>query len=83
VAGSRKFYLKSIARRWKREVEAATECVVLFFPFITVKVAKHVLGGKLPLRCKVYTTFRAEHFASGASSLDALRTLIDMGIEVY
>jgi hypothetical protein len=83
MAGSRKYYLRSVAHRWKQEVAAATERVILHFPFITTRAVEMVLGEKRPPRCEVYTRFEAQHFASGASSLDALKRLLDMGVRLY
>jgi len=83
VSGSQRFYLKSITRRWVSEIERAQERVLLFFPFLSPKTVKKVLGGKRPPCCEVYTLFRAEHFANGASSLDALKILLGMGVRLY
>src|SRR5438067_491053 len=83
VAGSRKFYFRSVARRWAKAVEAAPQRVVLLSPYITAGAVKVVLGGKRPPQCWVYTLFRAELFASGASDLDVLKGLLGKGVHLF
>jgi hypothetical protein len=71
-----------VARRWRRAIEAADR-VIIFSPFITLGAVSFVFGEKLPRQCDVYTVFRAEYFACGSSSLDALRHLLKMGARLY
>jgi hypothetical protein len=83
VTRSRKFYLGSVARRWAVEVEGAADRVAIFSPYITLEAVDLIFSGKRPPKCDVYTAFRAYYFVSGASSLAALRRLLDMGVHLY
>jgi hypothetical protein len=76
-------YLNSVHRRWAEEVERASDGVLLFFPFLSREAVEEVLGDTPPEGCRLYTQFRAESFASGASSLDAIRLLLERGVAVY
>lgn len=76
------FYLRNVARRWKREV-SGSDCVILLSPYLTSKTAEAVLKTTLGERCKVYTAFKAENFAAGASSIDTLIALQERGCEIY
>jgi PLD-like domain len=81
-AGQPELYIQeSIARRWEREVKAASR-VLMFSPYVTDPCAADVLlagGGRVEL----YTLFSARNFATGASSLDAVERLLFCGVEVY
>jgi hypothetical protein len=79
----RRFYFRSIVRRWQSEIAASKAQVSIFSPYLTSNTADIVLAGAAPDRCKVFTRFEAEDFASGASSLFTLRRLCERGFVVY
>ena len=76
------FYLRSVARRWKREV-GESDHVLLFSPYLTSRTAEAVLGTTPGGRCEVYTVSNAENFASGASSIHTLMKLREHGCSLY
>jgi len=76
------FYLRSVARRWKREVEGS-ERVLVLSPYLTSKTAEMVLRTTPGDRCDVYTVFNAENFASEASSIHTLMKLQEHGCSLY
>src|SRR4051812_12680474 len=78
-----RLYLQDVAGCWKEEVADANGIVKLFSPFITQEAVDHVFGAEGPLRCEVYTLFRADHFAKGASSLDTLKSLQERGARLF
>ena len=65
------FYLRSVARCWKTGVLGADRVVVLS-PFLTSTLAQDLLRLTTGKCFEVYTAFRAENFASGASSIQTL-----------
>jgi hypothetical protein len=76
------FYLRSVARRWKREVKGSERILVLS-PYLTSTTAEAILGTIPGDRCDVYTAFNAENFASGASSIHTLMKLQEHGCMLY
>lgn len=76
-------YLRSVIRRWKRDLGNASEKVLIFSPYLTSDTAELVLRSAPPEICEVYTLFSAEHFANGGSSIRTLRTLTKEGFPLY
>lgn len=72
-------YLRSIDRRWRKELGAQPPTALAFSPYITPTTGESILtkleGGK----CDVYTRFEADLFASGASSIATLKKLLHHG----
>src|SRR5690349_19158694 len=77
-----RLYLRSIAKRWKREAHAKVERMIFLSPYIT-GTAEFVLGELRDGGAEIYTTFSAETFLSGASSLKALKTCLRSGHALY
>lgn len=77
------FYLKSIDRRWKKEVALATEAVILLSPYLTSNTADLVLRQADPEITRIYTVFSFSNFALGASSLKTLKQLKETGIQLF
>lgn len=78
------YYLKSIDRRWKKEVRQATEKVIILSPYLTSETAELVLGNlELTEACEIYTVFSVKNFVSGASSLKTLKLLYQRGYKLY
>ncbi len=78
------YYLKSIDRRWKKELaKSSSEEVLVLFPYLTPKTASLVLKNTEGKCCEVYTRFEIENFASGSSSLKILKELLDSGFSLY
>jgi hypothetical protein len=67
------YYLRNISRRWKKEIEQATEKVIVLSPYITPKTAEIVLGDLANIKGEIYTNFSVKNFISGASSLKTLK----------
>lgn len=59
-------YLRSIDRRWRKELHEHVAGVLVFSPYITSKTADSVLGLVDEGQCEVYTLFEMDVFASGA-----------------
>jgi hypothetical protein len=75
-------YLRSIARRWKREARPDLERIRILSPYIT-RAADSVLRNVAAGAAEIYTRFDADLFASGASSLRSLKTLCLAGHNLY
>lgn len=76
-------YIKSIDRRWKKEVAGGACCNYILSPYITSKTAESVLSRSNGSDCKIYTLFSAELFCSKASSLKTIKNLIGAGHKVF
>ncbi len=76
-------FCKNYFPKWRVELRKAQEEVIIVSPYITAKVEalfpKDFTGRKL----RVYTSFHAHLFASGASSLDALEQLLLVGASLF
>ncbi|WP_081702962.1 phospholipase D-like domain-containing protein [Desulfuromonas sp. TF] len=77
------FYFRSIDRKWKKEISGVKGKLIVLSPYITSKTAELVLDKYSGEECDVYTTFKSESFISGASSLDALKSIIKMGLSLW
>jgi len=58
------------------------EKVIIASPYLTSTAAEAIIGAADPKTSTILTTFRAENFASGASSLTTLRELIGRGFNI-
>ena len=76
-------YLRSIDRRWKKELEKADGKVTIFSPYLTSSTAEAIITKVPSTNCEVYTRFSVENFASGASSIKTLRNLFDAGYALF
>lgn len=82
LAKLRVYLSTRIVPRWRREIQSGQRAL-FFSPYVTGRCADQVLlvaGGD---EVELYTVFRAENFASGASSLRCLQRLIEGGVKVY
>jgi phosphatidylserine/phosphatidylglycerophosphate/cardiolipin synthase-like enzyme len=75
-------YLRSIARRWRREANPDVERLQVLSPYIT-SAADSVLKNIGDGVAEIYTLFDAELFATGASSLRSLKKLHLAGHRLY
>ena len=78
-----KYYLRSIDRRWKKELEKASGRVLVFSPYLTSSTAESVLKNVKNESCEIYTRFSLEDFAAGSSSLKTLKHLAVRGFKLY
>ena len=76
-------YLRSIDRRWKKELETANGKVTILSPYLTSSTAEAIITKVPSTNCEVYTLFSVENFASGASSIKTLRNLFDAGYALF
>ncbi|MGJ8641038.1 MAG: phospholipase D-like domain-containing protein [Opitutaceae bacterium] len=76
-------YLKSIADKWRRAVKKSEGQVVVLSPYLTSRTADSVIERVEPKRCRIYTVFSIEAFASKASSLPTIRRLHDAKYSIY
>ena len=76
-------YLRSIDRRWKKELETADGKVTILSPYLTSSTAEAIITKVPSTNCEVYTLFSVENFASGASSVKTLRNLFDAGYALF
>lgn len=79
----RKFYFRSIHKRWIDEVSKATRRVIVFSPYVTSSLAESVLTKADPRILKLYTTVCLETFASGGSSVVSLLNLCEAGYKIF
>ncbi|MEA5596650.1 phospholipase D-like domain-containing protein [Rivularia sp. UHCC 0363] len=77
------YYLKNISRRWKIEVNKATDKVIIVSPYLTSKTAELIIDNSVDRQYEIYTVFSVQNFASGASSLKTLKRLSDRGCKLY
>jgi len=80
---SRNFYLRSVHKRWKQALTESEAQVIVCSPYLTPKAALTVIQSASPKRCTIYTRFSLEDFASGASSLRVLASLLKDGYSVF
>lgn len=80
---SRDFYLRSVHRRWQQVLATSQAQVVICSPYLTPRTALSVIRASSPARCNIYTRFSIEDFASGASSLAVLKSLLQEGYAVF
>jgi len=73
-------YLRSIDRRWKKEIISAKESIILLSPYLTSNTANLVLRNADPEITRVCTVFSFDNFVFGASSIKTLRQLRNLGI---
>ncbi len=76
-------YLRSIDRRWKKELEKISGKVTILSPYLTSSTAEAIITKVPSANCEVYTLFSVENFASGASSIKTLRNLFDAGYALF
>lgn len=74
---------QSIDLHWKEMLNDDVRAVYVFSPYITSNTAEEVLKKLKPNVCSIHTVFKAELFASRASSLRTLRALLDQGHHLY
>lgn len=74
---------KNIAVRWKAETAGDTEFTQILSPYITAPTSETVTRDLDPSTCDIYTLFSAETFASGSSSLKAIKKLFQQGFTLY
>ncbi len=80
----RRYYFRSIDRRWKQELERAGEQrVMVFSPYLTSRTAELVIGRAKAEKCEVYTVFSTESFVNRSSSLETVRVLLERGYGLY
>lgn len=78
-----KLYIEAkIGSRWIREIQSGDR-TYFFSPFVTGRTAERVLLANGHGHVELYTVFKAENFAAGASSLHCLQRLVKGGIKVY
>ena len=76
-------YLRSIDRRWKKELETANGKVTILSPYLTSSTGEAIITKVPSANCEVYTLFSVENFASRASSIKTLRKLFDSGYALF
>lgn len=77
------FGLSSVDRRWWRIISSAEAEVLVFSPYLTPKTAFAVASVPRGVPCSVHTVFDVHNFLTGATSVRALRHLIDHGIDLF
>ncbi len=76
------FYLKSIDRRWKKEIAKAQKSITFLSPYLTSNTANLVFQKSPPEIITVCTVFSFKNFVTGASSVKTLIQLKNMGIRL-
>lgn len=77
------FYLRSIDRRWKKEIASAEDAIIFLSPYLTSNTANLVLREANPKIIQIYTVFSFQNFVSGSSSIKTLRQLKNKGIQLF
>lgn len=73
---------KNAVRRWQTELSGHSTARV-YSPFLSASTCKAILRHCPPQSVSVHTLFSLENFASGSSSIRALRWLFDNGYSIY
>lgn len=76
-------YLKSIDRRWKKEIACAEKSIIFLSPYLTPNTANLVFKNANPKITRLYTVFSFQNFVSGASSIKTLRQLKKNGMQIF
>ncbi|WP_107668777.1 phospholipase D-like domain-containing protein [Cyanothece sp. BG0011] len=77
-------YIKSIDRRWKKEVKQATDKIFVLSPYITSRTADVILNNvKKTEICEIYTVFSVNNFISSSSSIHTIKRLYEKGFNLY
>src|SRR5438874_747065 len=82
LPGKTDLYLCNAARRWGKAL-ASADRVLIFSPYLTSRLPATLIDSSPAGRCEVYTVFRAENFAAGASSIHTLLELQGKGVPLY
>lgn len=69
----------SAAQSMRAAAAASPSDAVFLSPYLTRATADYVIGAACPASTTVLTTFEAETFANGGSTISAFRTLMQMG----
>ena len=80
---STKLIFKNMAKEWECATSAPSESIIVFSPYVTTPIAEKVLQYNPESKSDFYTQFHAEIFINKASSLSALRKIIDNGYKIY
>ncbi len=76
-------YVRSNIRRSILEVTNSPNRAIFLSPYLTSNTAENVISRAEPNDAEIYTTFLAENFAAGASSIRTLRSLLEEGYDIY
>lgn len=84
MSNSIEFYLKSIDRRWKKEIRQTNNEILLLSPYMTSKTAELIIEtiNNKDL-CKIYTVFSLENFMMGHSSIKTINNLSQRGYKLF
>lgn len=74
---------KNVTVRWKNEMTGGLESALILSPYITAPTSETVTRDSNSSTCEIYTLFSAETFASGSSSLQAVKKLFQRGFTLY
>lgn len=74
---------QNVTVRWKAEATGDLESILILSPYITAPTSETVTRDLNPSTCDIYTLFSAETFASGSSSLRAIKKLFQRGFTLY
>ncbi|WP_157158864.1 phospholipase D-like domain-containing protein [Bradyrhizobium genomosp. III] len=74
--------LTSLVEEAKSTISESDGAIVIASPYLTGELAESIIADATTANVTVLTTFRAENFASGASSLTTLEALLSRGISL-
>lgn len=80
---SKQSVYQNITVRWKAEAAGDLESTLILSPYITAPTSETVTRDVKPSTCEIYTLFNAETFASGGSSIQAIKKLCQRGFTLY
>ncbi|GFE71446.1 phospholipase D-like domain-containing protein [Chroococcus sp. FPU101] len=73
----------NIVERWKRELKQASGRVIVFSPYLTNLALEVLTLIKDKENSEIYTRFDFDLFNQGSSSIKTLKTLLDLGFQIY
>ncbi len=73
----------SVVRHWTRAVAASPEGVIILSPYVTSRTAETVLNSTGGRPARLYTTFDARVFSSGASRISTLKRVAQDGHAIF
>ena len=79
-------FVRSVYPAWREALRTAAAVgppVLIFFPYLKGRMAVRLLKNVPAHRCEIYTVCSIENFASGASSVQTFRELLEAGYKLF
>src|SRR5437870_461909 len=76
-------HARSVTRHWIALAGRDQRNLILLSPYLTARIAEKVAARSEKSTCRIFTVFTAENFATGASSLSTIKTLVSNGYSLF